>query len=53
MTLKSVLKWIDETRQIGATVGMKDTPHRPRKAVIEASAIVIWFHGSGYPSTWF
>jgi len=30
MTRKSVLKWIDKALQVGADVGMKDTPHKPR-----------------------
>jgi hypothetical protein len=38
MTRKSVLKWIDKTLQIGAEVGMKDTPHKPREAVITDAA---------------
>jgi hypothetical protein len=38
MTRKSVLKWIDKTLQIGAEVGMKDTPHKPREAVITDDA---------------
>ena len=38
MTRKSVLKWIDKTLQIGAAVGMKDTPHKPREAVITDDA---------------
>lgn len=38
MTRKSVLKWIDKTLQIGAKVGMKDTPHKPREAVITDDA---------------
>src|ERR1700686_831206 len=38
MTRKSVLKWIDKTLQIGAKVGMKDTPHAPREAVITDDA---------------
>src|SRR6266849_262872 len=37
-TRKSVLKWIDKTLQIGAKVGMKDTPHKPREAVITDDA---------------
>ena len=37
-TRKSVLKWIDKTLQIGAKVGMKDTPHQPREAVITDDA---------------
>jgi transposase len=38
MTRKSVLKWIDKALQIGANVGMKDTPHKPREAVITDDA---------------
>src|SRR6266516_3183392 len=38
MTRKSVLKWIDKTLQIGAEVGLKDTPHKPREAVITDDA---------------
>jgi transposase len=38
MTRKSVLKWIDRTLQIGANVGLKDTPHKPREAVITDDA---------------
>jgi transposase len=38
MTRKSVLKWIDKTLQIGAKVGMQDTPHKPREAVITDDA---------------
>src|SRR5215472_554137 len=38
MTRKSVLKWIDKALQMGATVGMKDTPHKPREAVITDDA---------------
>lgn len=38
MTRKSVLKWIDKTLQIGAKAGMKDTPHKPREAVITDDA---------------
>jgi len=43
MTRKSVLKWIDKSLQIGAQAGMKDTPHKPREAVItdDAKAWVI------------
>jgi transposase len=37
-TRKSVLKWIDKTLQIGAKVGMRDTPHKPREAVITDDA---------------
>jgi transposase len=38
MSRKSVLKWIDKTLQFGAKVGMKDTPHKPREAVITDDA---------------
>jgi hypothetical protein len=38
MTRKSVLKWIDKALQIGAKAGMKDTPHKPREAVITDDA---------------
>jgi transposase len=38
ITRKSVLKWIDKTLQIGAKVGMKDTPHKPREAAITDDA---------------
>src|ERR1700682_1508112 len=38
MTRKSVLKWIDKALQIGANVSMKDTPHKPREAVITDDA---------------
>jgi transposase len=38
MTRKSVLKWIDKTLQIGAAVGLQDTPHKPREAVITDDA---------------
>src|ERR1700745_3949269 len=38
MTRKSVLKWIDKTLQIGAKVGMQDTPHTPREALITDDA---------------
>lgn len=37
-TRKSVLKWIDKTLQIGVKAGMKDTPHKPREAVITDDA---------------
>lgn len=44
MTRKSVLKWIDKTLQMGAKAGMKDTPHKPREAVItdDAKAWVVY-----------
>jgi len=38
MTRKSVLKWIDKTLQVGVKAGMKDTPHKPREAVITDDA---------------
>ena len=38
MTRKSVLKWIDKALQIGADVGIEDTPHKPREAVITDDA---------------
>src|SRR5436190_726412 len=38
ITRKSVLKWIDKALQIGVIVGMKDTPHKPREAVITDDA---------------
>jgi len=38
MTRKSVLKWIDKSLQMGANVGIKDTPHQPREAVITDDA---------------
>lgn len=38
MTRKSALKWIDKALQVGAQVGMKDTPHKPREAVITDDA---------------
>src|SRR5580693_10774245 len=34
ITRKSVLKWIDKALQMGVKAGMKDTPHKPREAVI-------------------
>lgn len=37
-TRKSVLKWIDKSLQIGAKAGMRDTPHKPREAVITDDA---------------
>ncbi len=37
-TRKSVLKWIDKALQMGAEVGIKDTPHKPREAVITDDA---------------
>ncbi len=38
MTRKSVLKWIDKALQIGVIVGVKDTSHKPREAVITDDA---------------
>jgi len=38
ITRKSVLKWIDKALQIGVMVGMQDTPHKPREAVITDDA---------------
>src|SRR5438105_676076 len=38
ITRKSALKWIDKALQIGVIVGMKDTPHKPREAVITDDA---------------
>jgi hypothetical protein len=38
MTRKSVLKWIDKALQMGADVGIEDTPHKPREAVITDDA---------------
>ena len=37
-TRASVLKWIDKALQMGVKVGMKDTPHQPREAVITDDA---------------
>src|ERR1700730_9992531 len=37
-TRKSVLKWIDKALQMGVKAGMKDTPHKPREAVITDDA---------------
>jgi transposase len=37
-TRTSVLKWVDKALQIGAKVGIKDTPHQPREAVIADDA---------------
>ena len=41
MTRKSVLKWIDKTLQIGAKVGMKDTPRIPRSPA-RTPVSIIW-----------
>jgi transposase len=38
MTRKSVLKWIDKALQVGVKIGIKDTPHKPREAVITDDA---------------
>jgi len=38
MTRKSVLKWIDKALQVGVKTGIKDTPHKPREAVITDDA---------------
>src|SRR5216683_534438 len=38
ITRKSVLKWIDKALQIGVIVGVKDTSHKPREAVITDDA---------------
>lgn len=37
-TRKSVLKWIDKALQMGAETGIKDTPHKPREAIITDDA---------------
>ena len=37
-TRKSVLKWIDKALEMGAEAGIKDTPHKPREAVITDDA---------------
>src|SRR5438552_12810553 len=37
-TRKSVLKWIDKALQMGVKVGIVDTPHKPREAVITDDA---------------
>ena len=37
-TRASVLKWIDKALQMGVAAGMKDTPHKPREAVITDDA---------------
>ena len=37
-TRASVLKWVDRALQMGVAAGMKDTPHRPREAVITDDA---------------
>jgi transposase len=38
ITRKSALKWIDKALQMGVKAGMKDTPHKPREAVITDDA---------------
>lgn len=38
MTRTSVLKWIDKALQFGLEAGLKDTPHKPREAVITDDA---------------
>jgi hypothetical protein len=38
LTRKSVLKWIDKALQMGADVGVQDTPHKPRGPVITDDA---------------
>src|SRR5947207_14510953 len=38
ITRKSVLKWVDKALQMGVIVGMKDTSHKPREAVITDDA---------------
>jgi hypothetical protein len=42
-TRNSVVKWIDKALEMGVMAGMKDTPHKPREAVItdDAKAWVI------------
>jgi DDE superfamily endonuclease len=37
-TRKSVLKWIDKALQVGVKAGIRDTPHKPREAVITDDA---------------
>ena len=37
-TRNSALKWIDKALQVGVMSGMKDTPHKPREAVITDDA---------------
>jgi hypothetical protein len=37
-TRKSVLKWIDKALEFGVQVGIQDTPHQPRQAVITDDA---------------
>ena len=38
MTRKSVLKWIDKALEMGVMAGVRDTPHKPREAVITDDA---------------
>ena len=38
MTRKSVLEWIDKALRMGLAAGIKDTPHKPREAVITDDA---------------
>lgn len=38
MTRKSVLKWIDKALPMGVKTGIRDTPHKPREAVITDDA---------------
>src|SRR5277367_4473578 len=38
ITRNSALKWIDKALQFGVMTGMKDTPHKPREAVITDDA---------------
>ena len=38
MTRKSVLKWIDKALQMAVKTGIRDTPHKPREAVITDDA---------------
>ena len=37
-TRVSVLKWVDRALQMGVEAGLKDTPHKPREAVITDDA---------------
>ena len=37
-TRPSVVKWVDKALQMGVTAGLKDTPHKPREAVITDDA---------------
>ncbi len=37
-TRNSVVKWIDKALRMGVMAGMKDTPHKPREAVITDDA---------------